>query len=102
MIERDNTSFKLVDDLNIVCREKYGRPVPIDFFEESDDIPTMLRVEVAGRLISDQYPRLSYNSSRNRNALSMNSNPISARAISLRSIRGSPVRAFSMYCFGCR
>lgn len=53
MIDRDNPTFQAVYDLDVVGRQQNRRAVAVNLFQQTNDIPTMLRVEVTGRLIGD-------------------------------------------------
>ena len=71
MLNGDDAALEPVNDLDIVGGQEHGGAIFINLLKQTDDIPAMLRVEVASGLISDKNLGLAHNGTGNRHALAL-------------------------------
>ena len=69
LLERDDPLPKRGDDVGVVGRHEHGHAELVDPQQELEDLPADQRVEVAGRLVGDDDPRVVDERARDRRAL---------------------------------
>ncbi len=70
LIHSNHTLPQGLDHAFVVCSQNNGRAKVVNLFQNLNDLVGVDRIEVAGRLISDNNVRMVYNSSSNSDALS--------------------------------